>query len=153
MFHEKPRRGKMVYLVRTLLSGGSFTKTPEGKNVSRKPPKGKNGLPSENMNNHDHTHTKHGTTNKEEYLSCGCLILVPVFYSPTFCLWVFFIFCGVREKGKKPLYWREVFGFLHFTFCIEGKFLVPFILLWRKVLVSFVGQRREVFGSLGDRNF
>ena len=152
MFHEKPRRGKMVYLVRTLLSGGSFTKTPEGKNVSRKPPKGKNGLPSENMNNHDHTHTKHGTTNKEEYLSCGCLILVPVLF-PNFLSLSFLFFVVWGRRGKNLLYWREVFGFLHFTFCIEGKFLVPFILLWRKVLVSFVGQWREVFGSLGDRNF
>ena len=120
MFHGKPR-GENGLPSENTFEWWKFHENPRRKKCFTKTPKGKNGLPSENTNNHDHTH-------ETRYNEQGRIFVVWVLnfssrFIPQLFVFEFFIFCGVREKGKKPFCIEGKFWFP--SFCCEGKFWFP----------------------------
>ena len=110
-----------------VLSNDSFTKTPKGKNV----------LPSENTNNHDHTHTKNTRYNEQWKIN---ICRVGAYFSSRFCspILVFdFLFLW--------RWWERVKNF--YSFCSERKFRVPFFLCFEGEFFGLL--QKVVKGSFG----
>ena len=88
----------------------------------------------ENANNNDPTHKK--VKNEKTFLKCVGTCFSSRFLFPNF-LSLSFLFLWCEGEGDK-------------TFCIEGKFLVPFFLLlyWREVFVPLHFVVKGSFGFL-----